>query len=83
VAYYEDEILHELNLGEKYTAKQLKIFVVENKNTTVISKTCNHFVEYSTRMHTVLEIIEGFEHKGEHQSTYHVPSSKTKIYIVD
>ena len=83
MAYYEDEILHELNIGEKYTAKQLIIFVVENNNTTVISKTCNHFIEYSTKMHTVLEIIEGFEHKGEDHRTYHTPSSKTKIYIVD
>lgn len=83
MAYYEDEILYELNLGEKYTAKQLTIFVVENNNTTIISKTCNHFIEYSTNMHTVLEIIEGFEHKGEDHRTYHIPSGKTKIYIVD
>ena len=83
MAYYENEILRELNLGEMYTPKQLMIFVVENSNTTVISKSCNHFVEFSTQKHTVLEIIEGFEHRGEDHRTYHIPGKKTKIYIVD
>ena len=83
MAYYEDEILRELILGEKYTPKQLIIFLVENDNATVISKSCNHFVEFSNQKHTVLEIIEGFEHRGEDHRTYHIPGKKTKIYIVD
>lgn len=83
MTYYEDEILRELNIGKKYTQKQLSIFVVENINTVIISKTCNELNDYSQKMHEVIEIIKGYEHKGDRQRTYHIPSSKTTIYIVD
>jgi len=81
--YFGEEILHELNVGEKYSQKQLAIFVVENDNATVISKSSSQFGAHSQTTHRVLDIIEGFEHKGDRQKTYHIPSSKTKIYIVD
>lgn len=83
MAYFESQILHELDVGEEYSQTQLAIFVVENYNVTVVSKSCNRFVDHSPKIHKVLEIIEGFEHKGDRQRTYHIPSNKTKIYIVD
>ena len=83
MAYFESEILHELVVGEKYSQTQLIIFIVENPNVTVISKSCSCFNENSQGVHRVLEIIDGYEHKGDRQRTYHIPSTKTKVYILD
>jgi hypothetical protein len=83
MAYYESEILHELIVGEKYSQTQLIIFIMENPHVTVISKSCSRFTEHSQRVHMVLDIIEGYEHKGDRQRTYHVPNTKTKVYILD
>jgi len=83
MAYFESEILPELVVGDKYSQTQLIIFIVENPNVTVVSKSCSRFNEHSQDVHRVLEIIDGYEHKGDRQRTYHIPSSKTKIYILD
>lgn len=83
MTYYEDEILHKLNIGEQYTQKQLRIFVVENSSAIVISKSCSQFTEYSKITHKVLDIIEGYEHKGDNVRTYHIPNKQSKIYIVE
>ena len=83
MAYYEDEILHDLNIGESYTQRQLVIFVVENENIAVVSRSCSQFADYSDSKHRVIDIIEGYEHKGDRQRTYYIPSATTKIYIVE
>ena len=83
MTYYEDEILHELTIGQQYSEKQLRIFLVENTDATVISKSCSQFNEYSKLTHKVLNIIKGYEHKGDNGGTYHIPSKQFKIYIVE
>ncbi len=83
MSYFESEILHELVVGEKYSQTQLIIFIVENPNVTVISKSSSRFYEHSQDVHRVLEVIDGYEHKGDRQRTYHIPNTKTKVYILD
>lgn len=82
MVYYENEILHELIIGQQYTQKQLGIFIAENSGVTIISKSCGRFLEYSQSNHMVIDIIEGYEHKGE-LGTYKIPSQNSKVYIVD
>lgn len=81
--YSCSEIINELEIGKEYTQKQLMILLVENDNITVISKSCNRFVDYSDSRYKVLTIIDGYEHSGDRTRTYHIPSKKSRIYIVD
>lgn len=83
MSYYEDEILRELTINEKYTEKQLAIFVVENIDVIVISKSSRQFIDYSKKEHQVIDIIEGYIHKGENRDTYHIPNGTKRIYVVD
>ena len=82
MAYCENEILRELNCEEEYTDRQLLIFAIENPDALVISKSCNGFIDLSTKRRKVLEIIKGYVHRGEH-GTYYVPNDISRIYIVE
>lgn len=84
MAYFEDEILKELVVGEAYTSRQLRIFVIESKNVLVLSKSESNFMNSNeTRKLQVLDKIEAFAHKADNQSaTYLIPNTRSIIYIV-
>lgn len=82
MSYYEDEILHELSIGKTYTEKQLRIFIIENTNVAVISKSYRCLMDSTQNTHIVIDIIDGYEHKGD-KRTYYIPSTKTKKNIID
>jgi hypothetical protein len=83
MTYFEDEILHELHVGELYTQRQIAIFLAENKDNIVISKSCKYFQKWSTNKHKVLQIIEGYEHRCNNDRTYHIPDILSKFIILD
>lgn len=81
--YFESDIVDDLIVEERYNQSQLIIFIVENPNITVISKSCRQFTESSQKIHKVLKIIEGYEHKSDGKKNYCISSSMRKIYILD
>ena len=83
MGYFEHEILNELNIGESYTQRQLRIFIVENCDVVLISKSCTRFEDNSSERLKVLDIIEGYQHKVSESHCYSLPSLKNKIYIVE
>lgn len=80
MTYFEDEILHELHIGESYTARQLRIFI-ENNNAVIITRQNCQLSENSDYAFMVKDIIEGYEHRL-HDYTYHIHNSTTKFYVV-
>ena len=84
MAYYEDEILRELNVGEEYTSRQIAILIQENKNATILSKSIGQFSTSSDRKIKLLDKIEAYKHYYDQRSfSYMVPSSKSTTYIFE
>lgn len=84
MAYYENEILKELNVGEKYTGRQLLIYLLNHSDAYLFSKSTKQFVEWDDKTYKVLEIIKGYLHHSDSiQVTYHIPSAETTAYIVE
>jgi hypothetical protein len=81
MTYFEDEILRELQIGELYTSRQLRIFI-ENNNAVIITRSNCQLSEYSDHSFIVKEIIEGYEHRL-HNFSYYIPNSENKYYIVE
>ncbi len=82
--YYESEILNKLEVGKRYTPRQLRIFLNENKETAVVSKSCYKFLEWQDNLILVLGVIEGYLHTSDVQSKcYRIPSCVKKIYIIE
>lgn len=76
-------ILPELLKGEKYTERELLIFLLENKNSKIISKNSIEFNINSMNKHKILEIFEGYEHKSEQPRVYKIPNEKSRVYYTD
>lgn len=83
MSYYEHEILPELVKGEIYTERELLIFLLENKNSKIISKNAIEFNIKSMNKHKILEIFEGYEHKSEQPKVYNMPNEKSRVYFTD
>lgn len=83
MSYYEHEILPELVKGEVYTERELVIFLLENRNSRIISRNSIELNNQSMNKHKILDIFEGYEHKSEQQRVYKVPNEKSRVYYTD
>lgn len=79
--YSERDVLCELEIGRTYSEKQIVIYIVENPDVVVISKTKQQ-LNSDTIKHEVLEKYSGFVHSAS-QKTYHIPSHCNRIYVID
>jgi pyridoxal/pyridoxine/pyridoxamine kinase len=79
MAYFEDEVLHELEINQVYTVRQLKVFIAENKDAMILSS-CPYFDANSRQLYIIESKMEMFSHIGEN-STYNVTDMKRRIYI--
>ncbi len=83
LSYYEDEVPKVLEIGKEYTEREIYLFVVNNKYCSVISKSRIRLDNNGISKLTIIEILEGYEHKGDGYMTYNIPSRKSKIYIIN
>lgn len=84
MSYYEDEILKELKVGEKYTGRQLLIYSLNNYDTCLLSKSCQRFTENNERAYRILDVFKGYLHNSHSSGAiYRIPSTVSTIYIVE
>ena len=82
MGYIQSEVPKELIKGKEYTERQLMLYVINNRHESVLSQSVARFSDYSDRLLTVIDVCEGYLHTGNGSTTYNIPSSKSKIYIV-
>lgn len=81
MAYFEDEIKKDLEVGEIYTSSEIASILYFSSSSIVLCEDTSHFHKTNDVHYKVLNKMETFLHKNERFS-YSIPSKKTKIFIV-
>jgi len=82
--YYEIQVPRELVIGEKYTVTQLALFLQENDDTTILSKSVSQLSINNDRELELLDKIEAYNHYFSNERyAYIIPDSKSNIYIFE
>lgn len=84
MVYCTSEILENLEIGKSYSSRQLQIFLFNNENTTILSKSCSQFLDWQDKLIKVLDIVEGYPHTADVRTNcYNIPNGIHKVYIVE
>lgn len=83
MSYVDHEILSELVKGEIYTERELLIFLLENRNSKIISKNSAEFNIKSMNKHKIFEIFEGYVYENEKLGKYKITNEKSRVYFTD
>lgn len=84
MSFYEDEILRELEVGEVYTAYQLRFFLTDNDNVILLLDD-SQINDISNIKYKVRNKIEKYIHQQSpiNYRTYLIPNSKSVIYEIE
>ncbi|MDD9312649.1 hypothetical protein PUS82_15345 [Cytobacillus firmus] len=80
MAYYEDEVPKELEIGKQYTSREIYLYMIENRNVMILSDSVH--LDYNGGLkYEIVDIKENFIHKQADTGyrVHQIPNSKTKI----
>ncbi|MBU3137570.1 hypothetical protein KPL39_14995 [Clostridium gasigenes] len=80
MVHYDNEVLKELTLNKSYTERELRIFIVSNKNICIISDSST-FNDYGNRLFTVTDISNSYIHNSK-DGSFLINPPKQVIYTV-
>ncbi|UNP78395.1 hypothetical protein MN033_09535 [Bacillus nitratireducens] len=82
MAYYEDEIKKDLQVGETYTEREIaSIIYFDVKGSLVICDSISQFNSSGNRKFKVDDRLEQYVHQHIGDS-YRIPSEKSKVFVV-
>ncbi|THE09940.1 hypothetical protein E1I69_20450 [Bacillus timonensis] len=85
MSYYEDEVPKSLDLNAEYTAREIYLFMIENKNVMILMDSVH--LNHNDRDHKfkVVDIKENYIHRQAENSyrTHLIPNKKTRIYEIE
>lgn len=81
MAFFEDEIIKDLEVGNTYTEREISSILYFKDNTMVICEDTKHFKSDNTvSKYKVLERTEAYIH--EKRNNYVIPNGTTIVYWV-
>ncbi|HDR8160689.1 TPA: hypothetical protein QC072_003575 [Bacillus cereus] len=82
MAYYENEILKELTVGETYTEGQIAdLLQTDRTKSLILCDSLSRFDPTGNAKFKVIDRYDTYIHKND-DFAYHIPSRKTIVYIV-
>lgn len=76
------KVLKDMEVGEKYTGRDIDIFIVANDDVLVISESCTACADLQTdTMFEVKAKFNGYNHSGPAEK-YHKPLKPSRIFII-
>lgn len=74
--------LTDMEIGEKYSGRDIDLFIVENDDVVVISESCTACADLQTdAQFEVKAKFNGYNHSGPAEK-YHKPIKLSRIYII-
>ncbi len=78
----EVKVLAELEIGEKYSGRDIDYFIVKNDDVVVVSESCMECADLQTdALFEVKAKFKGYNHT-RFDEKYHIPVKLSRVYII-